>query len=100
MWEKRLFTAEDPDPVPHLRPCSAPTPQRLPWGGYAVRLRGWLRAHPDQVTRYEDMRLPLAREHAGDPDFDDHTRAKPAYFDEVQPHLEASAKVHGDDAGE
>ncbi len=46
------------------------------------------------------MKLSLARQHADDPDFDDYTRAKTAYFDEVQPHFEAWTHPHGDDPGD
>lgn len=85
VWEKRLFTAESPDSVLHVRRGDSP------WGRYTVAFRDWLRAHPDELARYAAMKLSLAREHAGDPDFDDYTRAKTAYFDEVQADFEAWA---------
>ena len=94
VWEKRLFTADDPACVLHVRRSDSP------WGHYTVMFRDWLRAHPHEVARYTEMKLSLAREHADDPDFDDYTRAKTAYFDEVQPHFEAWTHAHGDDPGD
>ncbi len=82
VWEKRLFTAPDPDTVLHVRRIDSP------WGHYTVMFRDWLRAHPNEAARYADIKSALAREHANDPDFDDYTRAKTAYFDGVQPRLE------------
>lgn len=82
VWEKRLFTAANPDSVLHLRRIDSP------WGHYTAMFRDWLRAHPEEVARYADIKVALAREHANDPDFDDYTRAKTAYFDDVQPRFE------------
>ena len=82
VWEKRLFTAEDPDTVLHVRRSDSP------WGRHTVLFRDWLRAHPDERNRYEATKRALAKQHADDPDFDDYTRAKTAYFDEVQPVFE------------
>ncbi|MET0999605.1 MAG: GrpB family protein [Marmoricola sp.] len=82
VWEKRLFTAESPATVLHVRRSDSP------WGRYTVMFRDWLRAHPDETERYGQMKQALAGEHADDPDFDDYTRAKTAYFDEVQPAFE------------
>jgi len=86
VWEKRLFTAEDPDTVLHVRRSDSP------WGSYTVKFRDWLRAHPDQATRYAEVKRSLAQEHETDPDFDDYTRAKTAYFDDVQPLFERWAR--------
>ncbi|MCW2763192.1 MAG: hypothetical protein JWR85_3393 [Marmoricola sp.] len=85
VWEKRLFTAEDPDTVLHVRRSDSP------WGGYTVMFRDWLRAHPDEAARYAKVKRSLALEHADDPDYDDYTRAKTAYFDEVQQRFETWA---------
>ncbi len=54
-------------------------------------LRDWLRAHPGEAARYAATKRALADEHAQDRDFDDYTRAKTAYFDEVQPRFESWA---------
>ena len=78
VWEKRLFTAAEPTSVLHVRRSDSP------WGHHTVAFRDWLRAHPQEAARYQAMKSSLAAEHAGDPDHDDYTRAKTAYFDEVQ----------------
>jgi len=85
VWEKRLFTARDPATVLHVRRADSP------WGRYTVMFRDWLRAHPSEVARYAATKQALARKHADDPDFDDYTRAKTAYFDEVQEQFETWA---------
>ena len=87
VWEKRLFTAEDPFSVLHVRRSDSP------WGRFTVLFRDWLRAHPDEIVRYGQMKHALAGAHADDPDFDDYTRAKTAYFDRVQPLFEQWAET-------
>ena len=87
VWEKRLFTAEGPVTVLHVRRSDSP------WGRYTVMFRDWLRAHPDEVACYAETKRALAGEHADDPDFDDYTRAKTAYFDEVQEIFETWAET-------
>ncbi len=89
VWEKRLFTASDPDTVLHVRRLDSP------WGRHTVMFRDWLRAHPAEVARYAEVKQSLAREHADDPDFDDYTRAKTAYFDLVQERFETWAETRG-----
>ena len=92
VWEKRLFTASDPDTVLHVRRLDSP------WGRHTVMFRDWLRAHPAEVARYAEIKQSLAREHADDPDFDDYTRAKTAYFDLVQERFETWAdRTRGDE---
>ena len=83
VWEKRLFTASQPDAVLHVRRTDSP------WGRFTVQFRDWLRAHPDETATYARTKLALARTHATDPDYDDYTRAKTAYFDQVQARFEA-----------
>ncbi|GLZ30391.1 hypothetical protein Lesp02_25800 [Lentzea sp. NBRC 105346] len=58
-----------------------------PFGRYTVRFRDWLIANPDQRARYQELKIALAETHADDPDYDDYTRAKTAFFDEIQHHL-------------
>ncbi len=53
-----------------------------------MAFRDWLRAHPEEAARYERTKRALAAEHADDPDYDDYTRAKTAYFDQVQASIE------------
>jgi len=89
VWAKRLFTATDPDSILHVRRSDSP------WARYTVMFRDWLREHPDEVAGYEHTKRTLAGEHADDIDFDDYTRAKTAYFDDVQPRFEAWALTCG-----
>jgi dephospho-CoA kinase len=49
-----------------------------------VWFRDWLRAHPEDRQRYEDTKRELSVLNVGKPDYDDYTRAKTAYFDDVQ----------------
>jgi len=86
VWEKRLFTASDPDTVLHVRRLDSP------WGRHTVMFRDWLRAHPAEVDRYAEIKQSLAREHADDPDFDNYTRAKTVYLDLVQEQFETWAE--------
>jgi len=80
VWAKRVFTSPDPvsPTIVHVRRADSP------WGSHTVWFRDWLRAHPDQRDRYQEIKIRLAAEHSNDPDHDDYTRAKTAYFDEVQ----------------
>jgi GrpB-like predicted nucleotidyltransferase (UPF0157 family) len=82
VWEKRLFTASSPVSVLHVRRSDSP------WGRHTVLFRDWLRAHPEERDVYARTKRGLADAHGGDPDHDDYTRAKTAYFDRVQPAFE------------
>lgn len=84
VWAKLLLIRPHPEQpaILHVRQLASP------WGRYTVLFRDWLRAHPSERARYQELKLRLAAEHAGDPDCDDYTRAKIAYFDEVQPAFE------------
>jgi GrpB-like predicted nucleotidyltransferase (UPF0157 family) len=48
-----------------------------------VQFRDWLRASPEGRRAYEHAKQEAADAHASDPDFDDYTRAKAAFFDRV-----------------
>ncbi|WOF23412.1 GrpB family protein [Microbacterium betulae] len=78
VWTKRLFVIEDGSVILHIRRSDSP------WGRYAVWFRDWLRAHPDARDRYESVKRRLSAENRGKADYDDYTRAKTAFFDEVQ----------------
>jgi GrpB-like predicted nucleotidyltransferase (UPF0157 family) len=84
VWAKRLFVSPDPQSptVVHIRRLDSP------WGRHTVWFRDWLKAHPDERDRYEQVKAELAAEHAHDPDHDDYTRAKTAFFDEVHEKFE------------
>ncbi|NIZ91362.1 GrpB family protein [Kineococcus rubinsiae] len=86
VWRKRLFVCDIEGPgaaILHVRLTASP------WGRYAVWFRDWLRAHPEARDRYASFKAGVAAEHAGDADYDDYTRAKTAFFDEVQDQFEA-----------
>ncbi len=83
VWAKRLFVSPDPGApaILHVRRADSP------WGRYTVAFRDLLRADPAELARYERTKTELARRHADDPDYDDYTRAKTAYFDAIQDRL-------------
>lgn len=82
VWDKHLFwlDAEVPS-ILHIRQTASP------FGRLTVAFRDWLRGNPDQRKRYEELKVKLAGIHADDPDYDDYTRAKTVFFDEVERHL-------------
>lgn len=87
VWAKCLYTAREPDSVLHVRRSDSP------WGHYTVLFRDWLRAHPEQAAHYEHTKRTIAAAHADAPDYDDYTRAKTAYFEEVQDEFERWARA-------
>lgn len=78
VWEKRLYVQREESVILHIRRADSP------WGRYTVWFRDWLREHPTERARYEHTKRQLSKENAGKPDYDDYTRAKTAFFDEVQ----------------
>lgn len=79
VWEKRLYFDRSRSTILHIRRADSP------WGHHAVWFRDWLRAHPDARHRYENTKRYLSEQNAGKADYDDYTRAKSAFFDEVYP---------------
>ena len=83
VWEKRLYIHQDePFAILHVRRLDSP------FGRHTVWFRDWLRAHDAERDRYEALKRRLAREHAGDDDYDGYTRDKTGYLDQVQPEFE------------
>ncbi|RDI24716.1 GrpB family protein [Lentzea flaviverrucosa] len=80
-YEKRLFHSPAESAILHIRRADSP------FARWVVDLRDWLRCHPEQARRYEQIKRALADEHAGAPDYDDYTRAKTAFFDDVRPQV-------------
>jgi GrpB-like predicted nucleotidyltransferase (UPF0157 family) len=78
VWNKSLFVAHEIPAILHVRRKDSP------WGRYTVWFRDWLRAHPDARRRYEMTKRELSEANVGKPDYDDYTRAKTAFFDQVQ----------------
>lgn len=84
VWEKRLYVRPgDPPVILHIHRADSP------FGSHTVWFRDWLRAHEHERDRYADIKRRLAETHANDGDFDDYTRAKTSYLDEVQPLFES-----------
>ncbi|MEH0110027.1 GrpB family protein [Tersicoccus sp. MR15.9] len=63
-----------------------------PFAHYVVTFRDWLRANPDEAAHYEDDKRALAMDHVDDDDYDDYTRAKTAFLNDVQPRLDQWAR--------
>jgi len=96
VWEKSLFFAPEPPAILHVRRKDSP------WGRYTVWFRDWLRAHPTARRRYETTKRELSEANAGKADYDDYTRAKTVFFDQIQPALTTWANAvrsdHADDS--
>lgn len=88
-WEKRLYVHRRESVILHIRRADSP------WGRYTVWFRDWLRAHPAERERYETLKRKLSMENAGKPDYDDYTRAKTAFFDDVQEAFTTWARARG-----
>lgn len=85
VWEKLLFWHEQEQAILHVRRADSP------WGLYTIWFRDWLRARPDARQRYENEKRRLSAEQRGKADYDDYTRAKTEFFDEVQSEFEGWA---------
>lgn len=89
MYRKRLYVRPDPGlpSILHVRLVGAP------FWSYTVLFRDWLRIEPDARETYQAMKERVAAAHAGDADFDDYTRAKTAFFDEVHGEFERAGRA-------
>ncbi len=90
VWRKRLFVRDMGGPgaaVLHVRLTASP------FGRHTVWFRDWLRAHLQARERYAAFKQDAAAAHAGDVDYDDYTRAKTAFFDQVQSEFEAWGRL-------
>lgn len=85
VWEKSLFWSEKYQTILHIRRADSP------WGQYTVWFRDWLRANSEARERYESVKRALSAQQIGKADYDDYTRAKTAFFDEVQAEFEGWA---------
>jgi GrpB-like predicted nucleotidyltransferase (UPF0157 family) len=87
VWVKRLYLRPgDPLTVLHIRRADSP------FARYTIWFRDWLRAHEQERDRYAAVKMHLGAIHANDADYDDYTRDKTAYLDEVQPVFEQWAR--------
>lgn len=82
VWEKLLFWHEDEHAILHVRRADSP------WGLYTIWFRDWLRASPEARHRYETEKRRLSAAQRGKADYDDYTRAKTEFFDQVQSEFE------------
>lgn len=78
VWVKSLFVHRAERAVLHVRRADSP------WGRYTIAFRDWLRANDGERDRYEALKRRLAAREEGKADYDDYTRAKTSYFDDVQ----------------
>ena len=86
VWQKRLYVAVDESAILHVRRTDSP------WGRYTVWFRDWLRAHDDMRDFYAQTKRVLSERNVGKADYDDYTRAKTVFFDEVQDEFVAWAR--------
>ncbi|ABL79537.1 GrpB family protein [Nocardioides sp. JS614] len=87
--EKRLYVHREESAILHIRRADSP------WGRYTVWFRDWLRAHPAERERYENTKRKLSLKNAGKPDYDDYTRAKTVFVDDVQQEFAIWARDRG-----
>lgn len=85
-YEKRLFHSPEQSAILHIRRTDSP------FAEFVVLFRDWLRHHPDQAHRYQQLKRELARRHAADRHYDDYTRAKTSFFDEIEPRMREWAR--------
>ncbi|MFH5877683.1 dephospho-CoA kinase [Arthrobacter sp. NA-172] len=91
-WQKRFHCNADPGRPAnvHIRVLGSPG-----WR-YALLFRDWLRANPDAVKMYTDMKQELAAAHAGDLRTLGYAEAKEPWFTEVAwPLMDAWAESSG-----
>jgi dephospho-CoA kinase len=84
VWTKRLFYLPDPElpSILHIRRVDSP------FARHGLLFRDWLRANPAQRDRYQRVKVQVAEAHANDADYDDYTRGKSRYFDEIHQDFE------------
>jgi len=72
LWRKRFHASADPFRLVnlHVRVEGGPA-----WE-WALRFRDWLRANPDEVADYQELKLKLAAEHAADETWAEYADAK------------------------
>lgn len=81
LYEKRLFHAPAEAAILHIRRADSP------FAEFVVEFRDWLCHHPDQARRYEQLKRSLAEQHADALDYDDYTRAKSTFLNQIQPQM-------------
>ncbi|WP_405140268.1 GrpB family protein [Nocardia sp. NBC_01388] len=89
LFDKRLLHCREQAAILHVRRSDSP------FAEFVVLVRDWLRAHPEEADRYGAHKRALAARHAADPDYDDYTRAKSAFYDEIEPRMRQWAHNQG-----
>ena len=84
-YRTRLLYSPTPEAILHVRLNESP------FAEFVVVFRDWLRAHPSEAGAYATMKRRTAALYADAEDYDDYTRAKTAYFDEIEPRMWAWA---------
>ncbi|WP_194817951.1 GrpB family protein [Nocardia sp. XZ_19_385] len=79
LYEKWLFRSTSTSAILHIRLLDSP------FADWVLLLRDWLRANPVAAIRYDTHKRALAERFADGDDYDDYTRAKTAYYDEIEP---------------
>ncbi|MFF5036918.1 GrpB family protein [Nocardia salmonicida] len=79
LYDKRLFHSPSEAAILHIRRLDSP------FAEWVLLLRDWLCAHPAEAARYGAHKRILAERFGGDVDYDDYTRAKTLFFDEIEP---------------
>ncbi|WP_309110232.1 GrpB family protein [Saccharothrix sp.] len=76
VYRKRLYVRPDPaaPAILHFRLLDSP------WCAATTSFRDRLRADAATRRAYEEVKERAARDHAGDPDYDDYTRSKSAFI--------------------
>ncbi|MRH93526.1 GrpB family protein [Nocardia sp. SYP-A9097] len=85
LFDKRLFHSPEQAAILHVRRTDSP------FAEFVLLVRDWLRAHPAEAHRYAALKRALAAHHATDPDYDDYTRAKSVFFNEIEPRMRSWA---------
>ncbi|MBK1788501.1 dephospho-CoA kinase [Prauserella cavernicola] len=77
LWHKRFHYGADPATMVNLHVRSA----RGPAWRLALLFRDWLRANPDEVAAYTEVKHRLARAHSGDGTVEHYAEEKQAWVD-------------------
>jgi GrpB-like predicted nucleotidyltransferase (UPF0157 family) len=79
-YRKRSYVRPDPvhPAILHVRKLGSP------WSAYTVRFRDWLWTDPAGRGAYQAAKEQATLARADDPDYDNYTHDKMAFFDQVQ----------------
>lgn len=86
LYDKRLFHSPAAVTILHVRRSDSP------FAEWVVLLRDWLRANPAEAARYEACKRALAERFTDHGDYDDYTRGKTQFYDEIEPAVRSWAQ--------